>query len=355
MTIDIAPITDNLNTAIIVVDQQFNITFCNFSAQRIFERSLNQLIGSSLREHFVDDIVNQERLAKALHAGEEFTENEVQLHFRDKRYVLVDFTVTGFPLDAQPHLIFEVRRIDKQKRISQENLQHAQQNAAKELIRGLAHEIKNPLGGIRGAAQLLGKTLYDVELTEYTAMIIEQADRLRNLVDRLLGPNTLPRFRVCNLHQSLEQVRTLINADLHFPVTINRDYDPSIPDMNIDPDMIQQAVINIVKNAQQALRDARVKEPVITLVTRIERQMMIHGKRCPLSAQIKIIDNGPGIPTEVRDTLFYPMVSSKQDGSGLGLSISQTLIDHHGGKIEVDSHPGHTEFTLYIPIKHEPE
>ena len=219
------------------------------------------------------------------------------------------------------------------------------------MIRGLAHEIKNPLGGIRGAAQLLGKTLYNEEHSEYTEMIIKQADRLRNLVDRLLGPNTLPRFKLANLHQTLEQVRTLVSADTQYPVQILRDYDPSIPDMMIDSDMLQQAVLNIVRNAQQALIESNTLQPEIKLVTRIERQMMIHGKHFALCAQIKIIDNGPGIPKALKDTLFYPMVSSKSEGSGLGLSISQTLIDHHAGKIEVESHQGLTEFTLYIPIK----
>lgn len=334
-----------------VINAQFSIVYCNFAGQRLFERSLNQILDSDLRDYFYKRVIEEDRLLKALHNNEEFTENEIHLCFHDKRYVLADITVTGYNYNETPHLIFEVRRIDKQKRISQESVQHAQQNAARELIRGLAHEIKNPLGGIRGAAQLLGKTLYNEEHSEYTEMIIEQADRLRNLVDRLLGPNTLPRFKLANLHQTLEQVRTLVSADTQYPVLITRDYDPSIPDMMIDSDMLQQAVLNIVRNAQQALIESNTPQPEIKLVTRIERQMMIHGKHFALCAQIKIIDNGPGIPKALKDTLFYPMVSSKSDGSGLGLSISQTLIDHHAGKIEVESHQGLTEFTLYIPIK----
>lgn len=351
LTIDVNRLTENLNTAVVVINAEFGIVYCNYAGQRLFQRSLNQILESDLRDYFFNRVIEEERLLKALHNNEEFTENEVQLCFQDKRYVLADITVTGYNYEETPHLIFEVRRIDKQKRISQETVQHAQQNAARELIRGLAHEIKNPLGGIRGAAQLLGKTLYNVEHSEYTEMIIEQADRLRNLVDRLLGPNTLPRFTLANLHQALEQVRTLVNADTQFPVLISRDYDPSIPDMMIDSDMIQQAVLNIVRNAQQALLDANTEKPEIKIVTRIERQMKIHGKHFALCAQIKVIDNGPGIPKALRDTLFYPMISGKNDGSGLGLSIAQTLIDHHAGKIEVESHEGLTEFTLYIPIK----
>jgi two-component system nitrogen regulation sensor histidine kinase GlnL len=216
-------------------------------------------------------------------------------------------------------------------------------------VRGLAHEIKNPLGGIRGAAQLLEKELTE-EHKEFTRMIIEQSDRLRNLVDRLLGPNSLPRFEESNVHQALEKIRSLMRFDSDNPITIVRDYDPSIPPLMLDPDMIQQAVLNIVRNSVQALTESQTPNPEIRLVTRIERQMTIQTKRHALVAKIKIIDNGPGIPAEIKDTLFYPMVTSKQNGSGLGLSISQTLINHHGGKIDVDSYPGHTEFVIYIPI-----
>lgn len=351
MSIEPNKLLDNLNTAVVIITADFTIRYCNFAGQKLFERSLNQLIDSDLRDYFFNRAIDEERLLKAMNAAEEFTENELQLCFRDKRYVLADITVTGITIDAQAHLMFEVRQIDKQKRISQESLQHAQQAAARELIRGLAHEIKNPLGGIRGAAQLLGRSLQTAEHREFTEMIIEQADRLRNLVDRLLGPNTLPRLQECNLHQCIERVRAVVGVDESMPVTLLRDYDPSIPDLHVDPDMIEQAVLNVVRNAQQAMYAANVENPCIQIVTRVERQMMIHGKRYPLSAVIKIIDNGPGIPFELRDTLFYPMVSSKSDGSGLGLSISQTLIDHHHGKIEFDSHPGRTEFSLYIPIE----
>jgi two-component system nitrogen regulation sensor histidine kinase GlnL len=150
-------------------------------------------------------------------------------------------------------------------------------------------------------------------------------------------------------------VRILTRADVGSSIRIERDYDPSIPPVWIDEDMIQQAVLNIVRNSVQALKESDTASPEIRLVTRIDRQFIIHGERYPLVAKIKIIDNGPGIPTKIRDTLFYPMVSSKETGSGLGLSIAQTLINHHKGKIEVDSHPGHTEFVISLPIeKQEP-
>lgn len=341
---------NNLNTALVMVDENLNIVYANHAGEALFETGTKQLYGHSLYEFFMPGSIKGSRLKAALRKGEDFTENEVRLCFRENRFVQADLTVTNLQTENGPRLLFELRKIDQQKRISRENQQNAQHYAARELIRGLAHEIKNPLGGIRGAAQLLEKVLENKEHQEFTQMIIEQSDRLRNLVDRLLGPNSLPRLQWSNLHQALEKVRTLMRVDSETPVTMVRDYDPSIPDVHIDQDMIQQAVLNIVRNSIQALSEAHTPAPEIRLVTRVERQMTIQGKRHPLVAKLKIVDNGPGIPPSIRDTLFYPMVSSKQNGSGLGLSIAQTLINHHGGRIDVDSHPGHTEFVLYLPI-----
>ncbi len=340
---------NSLNTALVAVDETLNIVYANHAGEALFETGYKQLCGHPLSDFFLPSAIDTNRLRAALRLGEDFTENEIRLNFRDHRSVLVDLTVTNLQTDAGPQLLFEVKKIDQQKRISRENLQNAQHYAARELVRGLAHEIKNPLGGIRGAAQLLDKELND-DHREFTRMIIEQSDRLRNLVDRLLGPNALPRLQQCNVHQSLEAVRGLMRVDSDTPVTIIKDYDPSIPDVYIDPDMIQQAVLNIARNSIQALVESNTPNPKITLMTRVERQMTIQSKRHALVVKITIVDNGPGIPAEIKDTLFYPMVSTKQNGSGLGLSISQTLINHHGGKIGVDSHPGHTEFTIFLPI-----
>lgn len=341
---------DNLNTALVVIDPDLHIVYANHAGQALFETGTKQLYGHPLYDFFIPGAIDKTRLRAAIRRGEDFTENEVRLIFKEERVVLADLTVTNLRTEVGPRLLFEVKKIDQQKRISRENQQYAQHFAARELVRGLAHEIKNPLGGIRGAAQLLEKELASDDQKEFTQMIIEQSDRLRNLVDRLLGPNSLPRFKSCNLHQALEKVRSLVNADTSRAISIVRDYDPSIPDVCIDQEMIQQAVLNIVRNGVQALHESRTPFPQIKLVTRVERQMTIHGKRHPLVAVLKIIDNGPGIPAEIRDTLFYPMVSTKDNGSGLGLSIAQTLINHHDGKIDVDSRPGHTEFLLYLPI-----
>ncbi|NMH59773.1 nitrogen regulation protein NR(II) [Alteromonas ponticola] len=342
-----------MNTALVMVDRQLSIVFVNQAGEALFETGSKHIYGHALADFFVAGSIDVNRLRAAIRRGEDFTENELELHFRDDRIVMADLTVTNIHFNDKPHLLFELRRIDQQSRISRENLQNAQHFAARELIRGLAHEIKNPLGGIRGAAQLLEKELPSDELREFTQMIVEQSDRLRNLVDRLLGPNALPQLKWSNLHQALEKVRSLMRMDSDHGITIVRDYDPSIPDVHIDQEMIQQAVLNIVKNSIQALTEASTPSPEIRLITRVGRQVTIQGKRHPLVAKIHILDNGPGIPHGIRDTLFYPMVSSKQNGSGLGLSIAQTLINHHGGRIDVDSRHGHTEFILYLPIERQ--
>lgn len=348
--IESSPLLDSLNTAVVVVNESLNIRYANHAGLALFETGFKQLCDQPLGEFFRPESINSSRLKAALRKGEDFTETEVKLLFKENRSVLVDLTVTNLRLNDKPMLMFEVKKIDKQKRISRENQQNAQHFAARELIRGLAHEIKNPLGGIRGAAQLLGKEL-NSQQAEFTQLIVEQSDRLRALVDRLLGPNALPEIGWCNIHESIEQVRSLLSVEVGNKIEIVRDYDPSIPMLCVDQDMIQQAVLNVARNSVQALTDAGTPNPSILLETRVNRQVTVHGERCPLVAKVKIIDNGPGIPTDIRDTLFYPMVTTKKHGSGLGLSIAQTLINHHNGKIEVDSRPGHTEFVLYLPIQ----
>lgn len=348
--IEAKKILDNLNTAIIVIDKALTIQFANDAGLALFETGYKQLHAQPLNEFLTQNVINALPIESAIDEGEDFTETEVRLSFKDKRQVLVDITVTNIILDKKPRLMFEIKIIEKQQQISRQNQQNAQHFAARELVRGLAHEIKNPLGGIRGAAQLLEKEL-DLEQKEYTQLIMEQSDRLRNLVDRLLGPNSRPIIASYNVHQAIEQVRILTRAQFGETINIVRDYDPSIPQVMVDKDMLQQAVLNIVRNSVQALTNAQTLNPQIRLVTRVDRHVIVYKEHHPLVAQIKIIDNGPGIPSEIRDTLFYPMVSSKDNGTGLGLSIAQTLINHHKGKIEVESRPGHTEFVIYLPIE----
>ncbi len=215
------------------------------------------------------------------------------------------------------------------------------------MVRGLAHEIKNPLGGLRGAAQLLQAELGSEELREYTQIIIQEADRLQELVNRMLGPNRRPSYAPINIHHVLERVRTLVLAETGERITIRRDYDPSIPELSGDSDQLIQAVLNIVRNAVRALGDTGT----VTLRTRIQRQLTIGHGRHRLAAQIDIIDNGPGIPPEIAETLFLPMVTAGTGGMGLGLSIAQSLINQHQGLIECNSRDGETTFTIFLPLE----
>jgi two-component system nitrogen regulation sensor histidine kinase GlnL len=243
-------------------------------------------------------------------------------------------------------LMVELNRLDRLLRISRDESLLAQQKATRELLRGLAHEVKNPLGGLRGAAQLLEKELHDESLKDYTRVIIEEADRLQTLVNRILGPNSMPRKQSTNIHEVLERVRSLMLAEKHNNLTIVRDYDPSIPNLMVDPDQLIQAVLNIVRNACQAL-DGNGQ---IILRTRVLRKFTIGNQNHRLVACISIIDNGPGIPPELKEQIFFPMITGRAEGTGLGLSIAQSLIHQHHGLIEHDSEPGKTVFSIILPL-----
>ncbi|MEW6981016.1 nitrogen regulation protein NR(II) [Colwelliaceae bacterium 6471] len=334
-----------LVTAVVILDEDLIIQYANPAAEALLIRSLNKLYGLSFEEVFISASIDASRLQQLLTSGQEFTDNDVVFDLMDKYRITVEITASSVEFDRQPHVLLEFRQIDQQKQISAEAFQQQQWESARDLIRGLAHEIKNPLGGLRGAAQLLNKELND-DQKEYTSMIIEQADRLSNLVDRLLGPNQLPKVSYQNIHSVLEKVSQLISFNNPKNIKLVRDYDPSIPEIQFDEDKLQQALLNIVNNAVQIIS----ADGSIILKTRIASNQTINGKRTKLCVQISIIDDGPGIPIELQDTLFYPMVSGRANGTGLGLSISQTLINQHQGKLSCKSRPGRTEFTILLPL-----
>lgn len=331
-------------TRIIVLDSELVVRYANLAAQQLLAQSSRKLLGSPLPELVSYISLNFDLMRASLQLEQGFTDNEVIFVTDGQPHIL---TLTAQPI-ADNLILLELSPLDNQRRLSQEQLHQAQQLAARDLIRSLAHEIKNPLGGLRGAAQLLAKDLPDPNLKEYTKVIIEQADRLRNLVDKLLGPQR-PGERVSQtIHQAMERVHQLLTLEKPENITIIRDYDPSLPEFIHDPEQIEQVLLNIGRNAMQALSS---EGGVITLRTRTAFQVLLHSKRYRLSARIDIEDNGPGIPPHLQDTLFYPMVSGRDGGSGLGLSIAQSLIDQHQGKIEFNSWPGHTEFSVYLPIR----
>lgn len=339
---------NHMVTAVIVLNSQLTIQYANPAAEALLVKSFNKLKNQRLGSVFFNSPISELRLEQLLTSGQEFSDSDVTLEFIDKRKITVELTASSIELDQQPHILLEFKQIDQQKQISEEAFQHQQWESARDLIRGLAHEIKNPLGGLRGAAQLLTKEI-TVEQQEYTNMIIEQADRLTNLVDRLLGPNQLPNLVCSNIHVVLEKVAQLVSFNLPQHVSVIKDYDPSLPDFSFDEDKIQQAILNIVNNAIQVVGS----NGVIHIKTRAAINKTINGKRIKLCAKISIIDNGPGIPEKIQDTLFYPMVSGRDNGTGLGLSISQTLVNQHKGKLSCVSRPGQTEFSLLLPISKE--
>lgn len=253
------------------------------------------------------------------------------------------------PADASKHLLIEMTDATRRARINRENALLIQHGAGRRMIRQLAHEIKNPLGGLRGAAQLLGKQLASAELREYTDVIISEADRLANLVDTLLGPGGPPRKQRINIHELLEYVLRLLEPELSSKLQVIRDYDPGLPMINLDRDQIIQALINLLRNAIIAL-EGRGK---LILRTRATMNFTIGNTRHPVIATIEIEDDGPGISPELQDSIFYPLVTSRADGTGLGLPIAQELLSRHGGLIEFESRPGRTVFSMRIPLADE--
>lgn len=338
---------DSLSTAVLLVDDRLLVRYANPASEQLLALSAKRLVANPLATAFLHSTLRLELLRDTLANGHSFTDNDVVLVMTGGHHATVDITATPLEHAQRRFALLEFKQTDQQKKISKEAQQVAQQQAARELVRSLAHEIKNPLGGLRGAAQLLEKELPDPQLRDFTRIIIEQADRLRNLVDRLLGPQKPTSRAPQNIHMVLEKVRQLMTLDLPAGVVISRDYDPSIPDLPMDAEQIEQALLNIVKNGIEALQGAGE----LKLITRSSSQYTLHGERHRLVAEIKVVDNGPGIAPELKDTLFYPMVTTKPSGSGLGLSIAQTLVNQHGGRIDCVSWPGHTEFTLILPIR----
>jgi two-component system nitrogen regulation sensor histidine kinase GlnL len=270
------------------------------------------------------------------------------LHLSGARSITVDCSIV--PLSDEKQLVnvlIELVQVDQHIRISREENMLIQQQAARNVVRGLAHEIKNPLGGLRGTAQLLERELSEERLREYTHIIIREADRLQTLLNRMLGPSTISNKRWMNVHEILVQVRQLTLSEVGDQIEIDCDFDPSIPDVWADSDQLTQAILNIMRNAAQAMEG----KGKIKIQTRIRRQMSLGNRRYRLVVRIDIIDNGPGVPSHLLDQIFYPLVTGRAEGTGLGLSIAQTLINQHGGLIECSSQTGETIFTLWLPVE----
>jgi len=341
-------ILENLNTAVLVVDADLMLSAMNPAGEMLLETGSRQATGQALAHLLPHNQALLEAMHQTLVSGHPFTEHGLRLGVPVNRWITVDCTVTPVTrADGASELILEINPIDRLLRLAREESRHDQHAASRAVIRGLAHEIKNPLGGLRGAAQLLERELPSESLKEYTRIIIHEADRLRNLVDRMVGPNTPLRKKPMNIHQVMDHVRSLVLAEVPAGIHLERDYDPSIPEFPADAEQLTQAVLNITRNAVQALNE----EGTIKFRTRIERQFTIGQKRHRHVVRVEIEDSGPGIPEELREHIFYPMVTSKPNGTGLGLSIAQDIVAQHGGSIECSSRPGITIFRIYLPLE----
>lgn len=329
-------------------DRDFRLLYINTAAEMLFAVSSRKAVGSPVLEMIrCPGSVLENNLTQSLESGQPFTEREHQLTLPDGTEITVDCTV--IPLghrDSVDELLVEIQQVDRQLRITREEQILVRNEATRALVRGLAHEIKNPLGGLRGAAQLLERELHDESLVEYTQIIIEEADRLQNLVNNMLGPNRVPEMKPVNIHQVLERVCNLVKVEAGPSLTIERDYDPSIPPIWGDMDQLIQALLNILRNAVKAAGS----NGKLGITTRVLRQFTIGNILHRLVASVEIEDNGPGIPKELQERIFFPMVTGG-DGMGLGLSISQTLINRHQGLIEFTSKPGQTVFRVLLPLE----
>jgi two-component system, NtrC family, nitrogen regulation sensor histidine kinase GlnL len=350
---DSSEMLDALSTGIMVLDAQLCVVYANVGAQDLLALSLKQSRGHPVSELFAGAQPLVELLRRALARGEtcaghEFVLTPVSTVQAARPPVVVDITVT--PLEGQitgTHLLLELVDARARQRISRDTELLSRVDGSRLMTRQLAHEIKNPLGGLRGAAQLLERELHDAGLKEYTTVIINEADRLRVLVDTMLGPAGPPRKQSLNVHEICEHVYQLLRSEAPPGVVIERDYDPSVPDGRFDRNELIQALLNLARNALQAVgRRGRV-----VLRTRTLSNLNIGPARHRLVACLQIEDNGPGVPGDLHKTLFFPLVTAKSEGTGLGLSVAQDMVARHGGIIEFESRPGHTVFSMLLPLE----
>ena len=342
---------DLLATPIAVLDGQGRTVAVNAALEDALGQSRRTLVGQVLADHFVD----AQPLLQALQGvrANEFAALRYEAALRRHHHAEnLPVHVIIAPSDRVDEVIVELLPVEQKTRQEREERLLEQAQVNKELIRNLAHEIKNPVGGIRGAAQLLEMELQSKELAEYTQVIIHEADRLQTLVDRLLAPHR--RARVVgdvNIHEVCERVRSLILAEFPKGLAVVRDYDISIPEFRGDKEQLIQVVLNIAHNAAQALQERRTQgDAEIVLRTRILRQVTFGKQRYRLALELHVVDNGPGIPDSIKDRIFYPLVSGREGGSGLGLTLAQTFVQQHHGLIECLSQPGCTDFKILIPL-----
>ena len=350
-----------ISTAVLLLGRNYAIAYANPAAENLFAQSRRQLLAARVTDVFRDSERLTPALELALAHKASYTEQELELHLHGRAEggsrLVVNCTASFLEAACgdDPLLIVEFRQIDQQLKIAREAKIAEQNQANRELVRNLAHEIKNPLGGLRGAAQLLEAELSSPSLMEYTQVIIGEADRLQNLVNKLLTPHKLPHYARTDIHRLLNRVLQLLTNEFGATHALEADFDVSLPEVECDAEQITQVLLNIARNACQST--AHQSNAHVKLRSRIARQVVLAKRRYRMALEISVIDNGPGIADEIRDRIFYPLFTTRNDGtgSGLGLSIAQTFVAQHGGLIEVDSEPGHTLFRVILPFAHPTE
>jgi two-component system nitrogen regulation sensor histidine kinase GlnL len=341
---------DLLATLVAVVDASGGVLYANAALEDALGMSRRSITGALLQACFTEPALLENALQGA--SGNQFAALRYDAWLKRLNHDALPVHVVVAQTDNPGEVIVELLPLEQQARQEREERLIDQAQANKELIRNLAHEIKNPLGGIRGAAQLLQMELESRELIEYTQVIIHEADRLQSLVDRLLAPHRRPHVvGDVNIHEVCERVRSLILAEFPKGLKVVRDYDTSIPEFRGDREQLIQAVLNIAHNAAQALASRiAAGEAQIVFKTRVGRQVTFGKQRYRLALELHVIDNGPGVPDSIKDRIFFPLVSGRDGGSGLGLTLAQTFVQQHHGLIECDSEPGRTDFKLLIPL-----
>jgi two-component system nitrogen regulation sensor histidine kinase GlnL len=338
---------DLLSSAVLMIDPSVTVRYANPAAENLFAVSTKQLVGRPLAALLGEPPGLAAALDNAIRNNWSYTGQNIVVRRHGAEVLHLDCTVTPVEVPGA-RLLLEFRPIDQQLKLAREERLLEQQQVNRELIRNLAHEIKNPLGGIRGSAQLLERELDSPALREYTQVIIVEADRLQDLMNRLLTSHRVMQPAAMNIHEILERVRKLINAE--YPaVDVRRDYDASLPELTGDREQLIQAILNVARNAAQAIDGSGT----IELRTRALRQVTLARKRHRLALELQVIDSGPGIPEAIRDKIFYPLVSGREGGTGLGLTLAQSFVHQHQGTIEVESSPGRTCFTVLIPFANE--
>lgn len=351
-----ANILESLATAVLITDKDFNIHYANTAAEQLCGVSRTKLISSKFIDFIAPNETSLIQTIKEINFSDNFqgiSAAGIMISPMPGVSSKTDMAVFNYSTAKFNGLLIELHTISHQDKLINQMQQNYQYSAARDLIRSLAHEIKNPLGGIRGAAQLIEMTFGKVEgIKDYTKVIIEQTDRLKVLVNNLLGPQKPNPLVKENIHYLIEKVLSLVSMqDESKGIEIKRDYDPSLPELNLDVDSIEQVLLNIVNNAVQALKESDTKDPRIEVKTRASIRTIVRDKKYPTAVIISISNNGPEIPEQIKQTVFFPMVTTKTNGNGLGLSIALNIIERHHGTIECLSDAQKTVFKIILPLK----